>query len=104
MSGSEEEKCTGGEEKDPAPGNVSEEKMKVHRGGRYPHDIHLETLARNSGKDQFGNHALICGDRLDSKAFKVALTCQSFQCHRCFFYLHVHIHVCIIYLRFYIGD
>lgn len=53
MLASEEGNCTGGEEKDPAPSNVSEEKMKVHRGGRYPHDIHLETLARNSGKDQF---------------------------------------------------
>jgi len=62
MSASEEGNCTGGEEKDPAPGNFSEEKMKVHRGGRYPHDIHLETLARNSGKDQFENHH--CNDML----------------------------------------
>lgn len=67
MSASEEGNCTGGEEKDPAPSNISEEKMKVHRGGRYPHDIQLETLAR-SGKEQFVYHILI------GCAFKVALT------------------------------
>lgn len=65
MSASEEFNCTGGEQKDPALSNVSEEKMKVHRGGRYLHDIQLETLARNSGKDQSGNPALIGCDSLD---------------------------------------
>lgn len=59
MSASEEGNCTGGEEKDPAPSNISEEKMKVHRGGRYAHDIQLETLAGNSGKELFAYHALI---------------------------------------------
>ena len=47
MSTSEGGNCAGGEEKDPVPSNVSEEKMKVHRGGRYPYDIQVETLARN---------------------------------------------------------
>ncbi|XP_020613706.1 BRCA1-associated protein-like [Orbicella faveolata] len=68
MSASEEGNCTGGEEKDPAPSNVSEEKMKVHRGGRYPHDIHLETLARNSDaahgeeREEKGKVAFFCGN------------------------------------------
>lgn len=103
MSTSEEGNCAGGEEKDPVPSNVSEEKMKVHRGGRYPYDIQLETLATNNGKDQFRNHALISYDSFDSKAFKVALTCQSFRCQLCFFYSDVHIHKYIIYL-FYLRD
>ncbi|KAJ7388720.1 hypothetical protein OS493_035998 [Desmophyllum pertusum] len=55
MSASEEGNCTGGEEKDLVSSDVviSEEKMKVHRGERYLHDIQLETLARSasSGKD-----------------------------------------------------
>ena len=69
MSTSEEGSCTGGEEKDPAPSNVLEEKMTVYRGGPYPHDIQVETLARNSGKDQLRNHALISCDCPDSRAF-----------------------------------
>lgn len=59
MSASQEGNCTGGEEKDPVASNVSEEKMKVHRGERYPYEIQVETLARNSGKVQFISHALI---------------------------------------------
>lgn len=66
MSASEEGNCTGGEQKDPALSNVSEEKMKLHRGGRYLHDIQLETLARNSGKDRSRNPALIGCGSLDS--------------------------------------
>ena len=99
MSTSEGGNCAGGEEKDPVPSNVSEEKMKVHRGGRYPYDIQVETLARNSGKDEFRNHALISCDIFYSKAFKVALTCQSFRCHECFsFDSDVHINKYILYL------
>ena len=59
MSASEDRNCTGGEEKDPVASNVSEEKMKVHRGGRHPYDIQLETLARSSGKVWYANPSLI---------------------------------------------
>lgn len=50
MSASEKGHCAGGEEKDPVPSEMPEEKMKVHRGGRYLHDIQLETHTRNTGK------------------------------------------------------
>ena len=49
MATSEEGNCTAEDEKDPVPSDISEERMKVHRGGRYLHDIQLETLARNNG-------------------------------------------------------
>ena len=52
MSASDEGNCAGVEEKEPvSPNVISEEKMKVHRGERYVHDIQIETLAR-SGKVQ----------------------------------------------------
>ena len=44
------ESPAGREEKDPPSSDASEEKMKVHRGERYLHDIQLETMARSSGK------------------------------------------------------
>lgn len=42
---------TAEEEKDPVSSDASEEKMKVHRGERYLHDIKVETMQRSSGKN-----------------------------------------------------
>ena len=39
-----------GETADPVSSDVSEERMKVHRGERYLHDIQLETMTRSTGK------------------------------------------------------
>ena len=48
----EEDVATAGrEEKDSVSSDVSEEKMKVHRGERYLHDIKVETMQRSSGKN-----------------------------------------------------
>ena len=38
---------------------ISEEKMKVHRGERYVHDIHIETHARSSGKLKAVDHTIV---------------------------------------------
>ena len=49
-SAKEEGETAGAEEKDPVSSDVSEERMKVHRGERYLHDIQLETMTRSTGK------------------------------------------------------
>ena len=92
MLASEEGNCTGGEEKDSIPSNVSEEKIKVHRGGRYPYDIQVETLARTSGKDQ-----LSCGS-LDSKLLKWHRHANHSDVIGVSFYKDMHIQMYIIYL------
>jgi len=79
QSMSEEGETAGAEEKDPVSSDVSEEKMKVHRGERYLHDIQLETMTRSTEKenvkgaavkeekeeghsDQQGKIAFFCGN------------------------------------------
>ena len=60
ISASEEGQLTSGEEKEPMSTDaISEEKMKVHRGERYVHDIHIETHARSSGKLKAVDHTIV---------------------------------------------
>ena len=47
----EDVETAGEEEKDPVSSDASEEKMKVHRGERYLHDIKVETMQRSGGKN-----------------------------------------------------
>lgn len=52
MSISDKGKLASGEEKEPmSTDSISEEKMKVHRGERYVHDISIETHATSGDKD-----------------------------------------------------
>lgn len=60
ISASEEGQLTSGEEKEPMSTDaISEEKMKVHGGERYVHDIHIETHARSSGKLKAVDHTIV---------------------------------------------
>ncbi|PFX20461.1 BRCA1-associated protein [Stylophora pistillata] len=52
MSISDKGKLASGEDKEPmSTDSISEEKMKVHRGERYVHDISIETHATSGDKD-----------------------------------------------------
>lgn len=77
ISASEEGQLTSGEEKEPMSTDaISEEKMKVHRGERYVHDIHIETHARSSDKDT--NLDSAHGDEKEEKSVgqgKIAFFC-----------------------------